>query len=146
MSKKIHINNDDNYATPPDFYEKLNKEFNFDFDPCPYNEGEIINDGLFISWGLTNFVNPPYSQKLKEAFIKKGIYESKQGKTCVFLIPVSTSTKLFHDWIKPNAKEIRFVRGRIKFGKINDKGEFYLPLNKKGKTSSGTKDSMIVIF
>lgn len=30
--KKIHINNDDNYATPPEFYEELNKRFNFDFD------------------------------------------------------------------------------------------------------------------
>ena len=64
--KNIHINNDDNYATPPELYNELNKEFNFDFDPCPYNEGEIINDGLKIDWGKSNFVNPPYSQKLKE--------------------------------------------------------------------------------
>ena len=28
--KKIHINNDDNYATPPELYDELNKEFNFD--------------------------------------------------------------------------------------------------------------------
>lgn len=144
--KKIHINNDDNYATPPEFYNELNKRFNFDFDPCPYNEGEIINDGLKIEWGKSNFVNPPYSLKLKEAFVKKAIEEMHKGKTSVFLIPVSTSTKLFHDYIKPNAKQIEFVRGRIKFGKINDKGEFYYPLNKKGKTQSGTKDSMIVIF
>jgi len=144
--KNIHINNDDNYATPPELYNELNKEFNFDFDPCPYNEGEIINDGLKIDWGKSNFVNPPYSQKLKEQFIIKGIEEMKKGNTSVFLIPVSTSTKLFHDYIKPNALEIRFLRGRIKFGKINEKGEFYLPLNKNGKTQSGTKDSMIVIF
>lgn len=144
--KNIHINNDDNYATPPEFYNELNKEFNFDFDPCPYNEGEIINDGLKIDWGKSNFVNPPYSQKLKESFIKKGIEEMNKGNTSVFLIPVSTSTKLFHDYIKPNAKEIRFIKGRIKFGKIDDNGNFYLPLNKYGKTQSGTKDSMIVIF
>lgn len=145
-NKKIHINNDDNYATPPEFYEELNKRFNFDFDPCPYNEGEIVVDGLKIDWGVVNFINPPYSKKLKEAFIKKGIEESKKGKTCVFLIPVSTSTKLFHEIIKPNAKEIIFVKGRIKFGKLDKYGNFYLPLNKKGKTQSGTKDSMIVIF
>ena len=144
--KKIHINNDDNYATPPHIYNELNNEFSFDFDPCPYNEGEIINDGLKIDWGRSNFVNPPYSQKLKEAFILKAISEQKKGNTSVFLIPVSTSTVLFHEHIKPNASEIRFLRGRIKFGKINDDGEFYLPLNKYGKTQSGTKDSMIVIF
>jgi len=146
MSKKIHINNDDNYATPPQFYNELNKRFCFDFDPCPYNEGEVVLDGLKIDWGGVNFVNPPYSLKLKEAFIKKGIEESKKGKVCVFLIPVSTSTKLFHEYIKPNATEIEFVRGRIKFGKLDEKGNFYLPLNKKGKTQSGTKDSMIVVF
>ena len=26
--KNIHINNDDNYATPPELYNELNKEFN----------------------------------------------------------------------------------------------------------------------
>ena len=146
MAKKIHINNDDNYATPPVFYEVLNKRFNFDFDPCPYNESNILIDGLNIEWGNSNFVNPPYTQKLKEKFIQKGIEESKKGKTCVFLLPVSTSTKLFHDLIKPNAKAIEFIKGRIKFGKLDQNGNFYLPLNAKGKTQSGTKDSMIVIF
>ena len=144
--KKIHINNDDNYATPPEVYEKLNLEFSFDFDPFPYNEGPIINDGFLINWGDRNFVNPPYSRIKKEKAVIKGIEESKKNKLCVFLIPVSTSTRLFHDYIKPNAKEIRFVDGRIKFGKLDKEGNFYLPLNKDGKTQSGTKDSMIVIF
>ena len=149
--KKIHINNDDNYATPPELYKELNKRFNFDFDPCPYNENEIVNDGLKIEWGESNFVNPPYSDLkatgfLKSSFIKKGIEEMKKGKLSVFLIPVSTSTKLFHDYIKPNATEIYFLKGRIKFGKIDKNGNFYLPLNKDGKTQTGTKDSMIVVF
>jgi hypothetical protein len=138
--RKIHINNDDNYATPPDFYEALNKRFNFDFDPCPYCEGEVV-DGLSVDWGNSNFVNPPYSQKLKEAFIIKGIEESKKGKVCVFLIPVSTSTRLFHKYIKPNATSIEFIEGRIKFGKLDKNGVFYFP-----HKSSGTKDSMIVVF
>jgi len=55
------------------------------------------------------------------------------------LLPVSTSTKLFHDYIKPNAKEIRFLKGRIKFEGLNTKGEF---VNDK----SPMHDSMIVIF
>ena len=144
--KKIHINNDNNWATPPSFFAQLNKEYQFDFDPCPYCEGEIEVDGLKIEWGKSNFVNPPYSQKLKEAFIKKGIQEAKKGKLCVFLIPVSTSTKLFHKYIKNNATKIVFIEGRIKFGKLDKNGNFYIPLNKKGKTQSGTKDSMLVVF
>ena len=146
--KKIHINNDDNYATPPEFYEELNKRFSFDFDPCPYYEGEITSDidGLLIEWGARSYVNPPYSQKTKEAFVRKGVAESKKGKLCVFLLPVSTSTRLFHDVIKPNATSIEFVRSRIRFGKLDAQGRFYYPTNSKGKIQSGTKDSMIVVF
>ena len=55
---------------------------------------------------------------------------------------VSTSTSLFHDYIKPNATSIEFLRGRVKFGKINSEGEFYYPLGKNGKVQSGTKDSI----
>ena len=140
--KKIHINNDDDYATPPHFYKELDSRFDFDFDPCPYLSHI---DGLDIEWGERNFINPPYSQKLKEAFVKKAIEESRKGKLCVLLLPVSTSTRLFQDHIQPNAKKIEFVRNRIKFGKLK-RGKFYLPLNKNGKTQSGTKDSMVVIF
>ncbi len=70
----------------------------------------------------------------------------KKGKLCVFLIPVSTSTNLFHNVILPNATKIEYLKGRLKFGKLDENGKFYLPLNKKGKTQTGTKDSMIVIF
>ena len=106
---------------------------------------EIINNGgLLIKDGKIEIADS--FQKLKEQFIIKGIEEMKKGNVSVFLIPVSTSTKLFHDYIKPNANEIRFLKGRVKFGKINDNGEFYYPLNKYGKVQSGTKDSMIVIF
>ena len=143
--KKIHIDNCDNWATPPDLYNELNARFNFDFDPCPYQEGPITVDGLKIPWGQCNFVNPPYSLQLKEAFIKKAIAEMAAGKTSVFLLPVSTSTNIFHDVIQKYGK-IEFLRRRVKFGKLDSAGNFYLPKNAAGKISSGTKDSMIVIF
>ena len=57
--------------------------------------------------------------------LKKAIEESKKKKLCVLLLPVSTSTKLFHDFILPNAKKIIFVRGRIKF--LGKKGEKITP-------------------
>lgn len=139
--KNRNLNHSDEWATPKEFYDKLNSEFNFDFDPCPLNGGEITpeTDGLLIEWKKSNYINPPYSRKLKEAFVIKAIQESKKGKLCVMLLPVSTSTKLFHDWIQPNAKEIRFVKGRIKFVGVNTKGEF---VNDKAPMH----DSMIVIF
>lgn len=129
----------DNWMTPESFYKELNNEFHFDFDPCPLNHNTDLWDGLKIEWGKSNFINPPYSRKLKEAFILKALEESKKGKSCILLIPVSTSTKIFHEVIKPNAKEIRFIRGRIKFTGIGKNG------NNEGK-SSGMHDSMIIIF
>jgi phage N-6-adenine-methyltransferase len=140
--KNRNLNHSDNWATPKEFYDKLHKEFNFDFDPCPLNKETITDDknGLLIEWGKSNFINPPYSRKLKEAFVLKSIDESKKGKLCVLLIPVSTSTKLFHDHIQPNAKEIRFIKGRLRFSTFDENGNLYTP------KQSGMHDSMIVIL
>jgi len=130
----------DNWLTPVDVYNKLDEEFHFDFDPCPFNEGEIINDGLIIDWGRMNFVNPPYSPELKKAFILKAIAEKDKGNSSVLLIPAQTGTKLFHDIILPNAKEVRFRRGRIQFEKMDENG------NRIKLKSGNPLDSMIVVF
>jgi site-specific DNA-methyltransferase (adenine-specific) len=133
--KNRNLNHSDNWQTPPELYNKLNEEFNFDFDPCPING----KNGLIGDWGERNFINPPYSRKLKEVFVYKAIEQSKKGKLCVLLLPVSTSTILFHDYINPNAKEIRFLKGRIKFIGINTFGE-------KVTNKCGMHDSMIVVL
>ena len=134
--KNRNLDHSDNWATPESLYNELDKEFNFDFDPCPLYSSF---DGLAIQWGKSNFINPPYSRKLKESFVIKAIEESINGKLCVMLLPVSTSTKLFHKSILPNAKEIRFLEGRVKFLGINTKGEYV-------SNKSPMHDSMIVIF
>ncbi|GAH06518.1 unnamed protein product, partial [marine sediment metagenome] len=95
-------------------------------------------DGLLIDWKKVNYINPPYNRKDKEAFIRKAFEESKKGKTCIMLLPVSTSTKIFHEVIYPNA-EVRFLRGRIKFAGFNSKGEYV-------ENKTGQHDSMLVIF
>lgn len=139
-SKNRNIVHSDNWKTPQWFYDELNKEFNFDFDPCPYSEGEPLFDGLAIEWKQRNFINPPYSRQLKEKFVLKALEESKKGKLCVLLLPVSTSTKLFHEIILKNISEpIRFVKGRLKFEGYNTKGEYVI-------NSTGMHDSMVVIF
>ena len=139
--KNRNMNHSDNWKTPSLLYEELNKEFNFDFDPCPLCEDEITpeKDGLLIEWGSRNFINPPYSRKLKDAFVAKAVEVAKNGNLCVLLLPVSTSTKLFHDLIQPNAKEIRFLRGRVKFEGVNTKGEYVT-------NKAGMHDSMIVVL
>ena len=92
-----------------------------------------------IDWKERNYINPPYSRTLKEKFVIKAIEESKKGKLCVMLLPVSTSTKLFHDYILPNASDIRFVKGRIKFLGVNTKGEYVT-------NKAPMHDSMVVVF
>lgn len=137
--KNRNISHKDDWMTPPYFYDELNKEFDFNFDPCPYQHDIEKWDGLKIEWKERNFINPPYSRKLKEAFVLKAIEESKKGKLCVMLLPVSTSTKLFHDVILPNQTEIRFIKGRIKFCGVNTKGEYVT-------TKTPMHDSMVVVF
>jgi hypothetical protein len=134
--KNRNQNHSDNWATPKELYDKLNSEFNFEYDPCPLFSPF---DGLGFDWEKRNFINPPYSRKLKEAFVLKAIEESKKGKLCVMLLPVSTSTKLFHKHILPNAKEIRFLEKRVKFLGVNTKGEYVTD-------KAPMHDSMIVIF
>lgn len=139
MQKGVYVN--DNWSTPRTLYDKLNEEFNFDFDPCPicYDVITDANNGLLKDWGWRNFVNPPYSRGNKDAFINKAVAEMQQGKLSVLLIPVSTSTKLFHDVIFPNASEIRLVEKRIKFTGHDVNGNLV-------SHRCGMHDSMIVIL
>ena len=110
----------DNWKTPDDVYDKLNEEFHFDFDPCPLNEKPDF-DGIEIEWGNVNFVNPPYS-KISN-WCKKAYEEFKKGKTVVLLIPSRTDTKYWHDYIM-KATEIRFIKGRLKFGDSKNSAPF----------------------
>lgn len=122
-----------NWKTPKEFLKVLEKEFGKMFDPCSsknYTNGGKI-DGLKVSWKKKNFINPPYTTREQDLWLKKGFEEFKKGKLCIFLIPARTGTKRFHEIILPHAKEIKFIKGGLKF----DDQENYAPF-----------DSMIVIF
>lgn len=113
------------WATPQDFYDKLNSEFHFTLDPCADESNHKCDkyfteqeNGLKQCWGgQTVFCNPPYGRAIKD-WVKKSSEEVKKpNTTVVMLIPARTDTSYFHDYIyrKPNV-EIRFIRGRLKFG------------------------------
>lgn len=135
MKNRDGLVNSDHWKTPKWLYDKLNEEFNFDFDPCPLH---ATFDGLKAEWGGVNFVNPPYNRVDKPKFIQKAFEEYKKGKTVVMLIPSATGTKQFHEIILPHA-EIRFLKGRVAFEGYNTKGEY-------STKNKGKHDSMIVIF
>lgn len=118
INRALFTSIDQTWRTPVKVYEELDKEFKFNFDPCPPNP---IFDGLTVEWGTRNFVNPPYKQ-CKE-WLKKGFEEWKKGKTIVFLIPSRTDTKYWHEYVM-KATEIRFIKGRLKFGDAKNSAPF----------------------
>ena len=134
--KNRNLEHKDDRKTPEYFYKALDAMYKFDFDPCPYQHDMSWN-WLEVERWQSNFINPPYSRKLKDAFVKKAIEESKKWKLCVLLLPVSTSTILFHDYIQPNAKDIKFVKTRINFIGINSKWQ---KVNFKETTDEIIKD------
>lgn len=130
MNKIMFSSNSDEWATPQDFYEKLNKEFNFTLDPCATAENHKTTkyftkeqDGLIQNWqGNIVFCNPPYSNIAE--WVKKCYSESlKENTIVVLLIPARTDTKYFHNYIL-NRSEIRFVKGRLKFGNCKNAAPF----------------------
>jgi len=98
-----------NWKTPKAFYEALDQEFFFDFDPCPSNPAF---DGLSIEWGNRNFVNPPYNRI--KLWVAKAYAEAQKGKLVVMLIPSRTDTRWWHEYIM-KADDIRFIPGRLSF-------------------------------
>ena len=126
------------WATPRPFFEKLNKEFEFNLDPCARSHNALCKkyfteeeDGLSQDWsGHRVFVNPPYGRGIG-LWIKKCYEESrKPDTTVVMLIPSRTDTKYWHDYVM-KSDEIHLVKGRIKFG---------------GGTNSAPFPSAVVVF
>jgi site-specific DNA-methyltransferase (adenine-specific) len=113
-----------NWATPRDFYNALNYEFRFDYDPCPLHGkvGPLYGaDGLHDSWeGKRVFCNPPYGADKIYAFMSK----AQDAALAVFLVPARTDVAWFHEFAIKQAREIRFIRGRLKFGNAKDVAPF----------------------
>lgn len=113
--KGVFLSKSPDWRTPENLYESLDAEFHFDDDPCPHFGAEDAPDGLLRPWGERVYVNPPYGREVWRWF-DKALGELKNGtEVVVFLLPARTDTAWFHDYALPNAKEIRFIRGRLHF-------------------------------
>lgn len=97
-ANKFHAGNRDDrkhyWLTPPDLYARLDAEFRFDFDPCPYPLPQGF-DGLTCEWGRSNYVNPPFGSIIHQgrkkgptAWVRKAIEEHAKGKIVVLVYPV----------------------------------------------------------
>ena len=126
----------DEWATPTDLFEQLDNEFHFATDVCALPENakcenyySPADNGLAREWSGTCWCNPPYSEW--EKWIRKAYEASLNGTTVVCLLASRTDTKAWHDLVMPSAAEIRFVKGRLKFG---------------GSTNSAPFPSVVVVF
>ena len=126
MNRKLMFSNVNNaWCTPQDFFDKLNAEFDFTLDPCATaknhkceNYFTRADDGLTKNWGgQIVFMNPPYGREIGK-WVEK---ISREGG--VALLPARTDTRWFHDYIYGKA-EIRFLRGRLKFGGSSNSAPF----------------------
>lgn len=72
------------WLTPPDLMAKLQAEFDFDFDACPYPRPAGF-DGLEEPWGKRTWVNPPFRGP-KMAWARKAVAEWRFGKTVVIIL------------------------------------------------------------
>lgn len=138
MNAGLFSSNTPEWATPRAFFDALDAEFHFTLDPCATPENAKCaqyytreQDGLAQNWGGQKvFCNPPYGREISK-WVRKCWEESRKPDTlCVMLIPARTDTAYFHDYIYKQAREIRFIRGRLHF---NDGGAAPFP-------------SMVVVF
>lgn len=137
MNDVMFMSNTCEWGTPQDFFETLDAEFHFTLDPCSTDENAKCakhytrqQDGLVQDWtGEIVFCNPPYGREMPK-WIKKCYEHFMGGGTAVLLIPARTDTKAFHEYIY-NKAEIRFIKGRLKFG---------------GARNSAPFPSMVVVF
>jgi hypothetical protein len=79
------------WLTPPDLMKKLDEEFHFDFDACPYPRPAGF-DGLKEEWGTSTWVNPPFREANWLAWARKAVAENQAGKTVVFIAPTTLAT------------------------------------------------------
>jgi hypothetical protein len=102
------------WLTPKPIYDKLDKEFHFTMDPCPYPHPEGF-DGLKQPWGDSNYVNPPFESGVT-AWVRKAIQEYEKGKKVVFVFPID---KWIHYMLEAGA-EIRNLKD-VRWEAIEDR-------------------------
>lgn len=134
---QVHFSSaSDDWPTPIDFFERLNDEFGFKLDVCadvanakapnyygldhvdPARRNALNCDWAADSCGAPVWMNPPYGRAGIKEFMAKAVAAAEGGATVVCLVPARTDTKWWHDSVHQDraAAEVRFVRGRLKFG------------------------------
>jgi phage N-6-adenine-methyltransferase len=129
LNAGLFSSNTDEWETPQWLFDQLDEEFGFELDVCvlPHNAKcekffTPENNGLAQEWKGVCWCNPPYGREISK-WVRKA-YESAQKKaTVVCLIPARTDTSWWYEYCM-KAAEIRFIRGRLRFGGVKDNAPF----------------------
>ncbi len=111
----------DEWETPQSTFDALNQEFHFVLDVCASQENAKCpryftreQDGLKQPWCGACWMNPPYGREIGK-WIAKAANTARSGLgTVVCLLPARTDTRWWHEYCAK--AELRFLRGRLKFG------------------------------
>ena len=115
------------WATEQAFFDQVDREFHFTVDVAADASNakcarfyDIESDGLMQDWdGETVWCNPPYGERIKDWMYKA----ATSAATTVLLVPSRTDVKWFHEIVLPHA-EVRFIKGRLRFGGSKDPAPF----------------------
>lgn len=114
------------WATPPELFKALDAEFGFTCDVCATADNAKCKefyspeqDGLAQEWTGVCWCNPPYGRE-----IGKWVRKAAESRCIVVMLLLArTDTKWFHDYIYGKT-EIRFIKGRLKFGDAKNSAPF----------------------
>lgn len=129
-SGAVHFSSQtDEWETPQDLFDELDREFKFELDVCALDSSAKCpsyftpeSDGLGQDWkGFRCWMNPPYGDVIGD-WIGKAASEAEAGATVVCLVPARVDTGWWWDYCR--AGEIRFLRGRLKFGGSSNSAPF----------------------
>lgn len=123
----MRSSNTDLWSTPDDFFKMVDREFSFELDVCATKDNAkclayytFEDDGLLQDWSGRCWMNPPYGREIGK-WVAKAF--NSDCDVVVGLLPARTDTKWFHDYIYGKA-EIRFIKGRLKFGCAKNNAPF----------------------
>lgn len=116
----VYSTGEDDWSTPPDLFARLDDEFAFDLDVCASAANAKClhyftrdDDGLAQPWDGTCWMNPPYGDGIAR-WMAKAHVAAADGATVVCLVPARTDTAWW--WDHARHGEVRFLRGRLRFG------------------------------
>lgn len=105
--RRLHGQRSQEWRTPLEVLAALDAEFHFTLDPCQPGR----TDGLTRAWtGERVFCNPPY----RRGSIERWLAKAREPDLAVYLLPSRTGAAWWAQAL--TAEEIRFIRGRLRFG------------------------------